>query len=144
MFWLSKYMPSASDWHVLSTVEMSRSTISIQKSKRQEAIHSNNTKKVGPKVDASAQVPVQTPSQTKRAHNTICNQPICQLTSRLKLKVVNVPPGQLKVRSLLRLAGAMEEQEAVLLVDDEDESTVVDAAIVDGAGHADACVCVCV
>ena len=46
-----------------------------------------------------------------------------------------MPPGQLVVRSLLLLAGAMEEEESVRLVHDEDESTVVDGAVVDGAGH---------
>ena len=62
-----------------------------------------------------------------------------ELTGRLELKVVNVTAGKLKVRSLLGLAGAVEEHQAVRLVDDEDESPVVDAAIVDaactGAGH---------
>ena len=69
----------------------------------------------------------------------ITPQSTCDLTGRLELKVVDVPPGQLKVRSLLGLAGAVEEYQAVRLVDDEDESPVVDAAIVDaactGAGH---------
>ena len=62
----------------------------------------------------------------------------CELTGRLELKVVDVPPGKLKVRSLLGLAGAVEEHQAVRLVDDKDESPVVDVAIVDaacGAGH---------
>ena len=53
----------------------------------------------------------------------------------LELKVVDVSPGQLKVRPLLLLAGAVQQHQAAALVNDEDESAVVDVAIVDGAGH---------
>lgn len=99
-------------------------------------IRKNNTKSRAEStlVDASAQATIQKLSaneaSTTKLTQTV-HSLITKLTRRLKLKVINVTTGQLKVRSLLRLAGAMEEHQAVLFVHDEDETSVVNVAIVD-------------